>query len=78
MAKRGCSWLGVDQRIHRSSKGVHCDILAQGFNRIDRMLITPRYTFFSGSPTVKNSGVKHTNEDKSAQKRLLLVSGASL
>jgi hypothetical protein len=27
MAKRGGSWLGVDQRGRRSSKGVDCDIL---------------------------------------------------
>jgi hypothetical protein len=30
VAKRGCSWLGVDRWGHRSSKGVDCDILAQG------------------------------------------------
>jgi hypothetical protein len=35
-----------------------CDILAQGFNRIDRTLIPPRYIFFSRSPIVMNSGVK--------------------
>jgi hypothetical protein len=33
-----------------------CEILAQRLNRIDRILIPPRYTFFSRSPTVKNSG----------------------
>jgi hypothetical protein len=27
-------------------------------NRIDRILIPPRYTFFSGSLPAKNSGVK--------------------
>jgi hypothetical protein len=27
-------------------------------NRIDRILIPPRYTFFSGSSHAKNSGVK--------------------
>jgi hypothetical protein len=27
-------------------------------NRIDKILIPPRYTFFSGSPPAKNSGVK--------------------
>jgi hypothetical protein len=27
-------------------------------NRIYRILISPRYTFFSGSPYAKNSGVK--------------------
>jgi hypothetical protein len=30
VAKRGGSWLGVDRRGRRSSKGVDCDILAQG------------------------------------------------
>jgi hypothetical protein len=28
VAKRGGSWLGVDRRGRRSSKGVNCDILA--------------------------------------------------
>jgi hypothetical protein len=28
MAKRGGSWIGVDRRGRRSSKGVDCDILA--------------------------------------------------
>jgi hypothetical protein len=32
--------------------------LASRLNRIDRILIPPRYTFFSGSPTEKNSRVK--------------------
>ena len=30
MAKRGGSWIGVDRRGRRSSKGVDCDILAPG------------------------------------------------
>jgi hypothetical protein len=30
MVKRVRSWLGVDQRECRSSKGVDCDILTQG------------------------------------------------
>jgi hypothetical protein len=30
VAKRGRSWLGVDRRGCRSSKGVNCDILTQG------------------------------------------------
>jgi hypothetical protein len=29
VAKRGGSWIGVDRRGHRSSKGVDCDILAR-------------------------------------------------
>jgi hypothetical protein len=28
VAKSGASWIGVDRRGHRSSKGVDCDILA--------------------------------------------------
>jgi hypothetical protein len=31
MAKRGDSWIGVDRRGRRSSKGVDCDILALGW-----------------------------------------------
>jgi hypothetical protein len=56
--QEGRSWLGVDQWGRQSSKGVDCDIPAQGFNRIDRILIPPRYTFFSRSPTTKNFWVK--------------------
>jgi hypothetical protein len=59
MAKRGCSWLGVDRLGRRSSKRVNCDILSQSLNRIDRILVPQNYTFFSGSPTEKNSEVKH-------------------
>jgi hypothetical protein len=55
VTKMGRSWLVVDQRW--SSKGVDCDILAQGF-RIDRIHIPLRYTFCLGRPTTKNSGVK--------------------
>jgi hypothetical protein len=39
-------------------RGLDCDILAQGLIGFDRILIPPRYTFFSESPTKKNSGVK--------------------
>jgi hypothetical protein len=39
-------------------RGVDCENLAQDFNSIDRILIPPRYTFFFGSQTTKNSGVK--------------------
>jgi hypothetical protein len=59
VAKRERSWLGVDRRGCQSSKGVDCDILAQVFNRIDRILIPQKYTIFSRSPTAKNSRVKH-------------------
>jgi hypothetical protein len=30
VAKRGGSWIGIDDRGRRSSKGVDCDILAPG------------------------------------------------
>jgi hypothetical protein len=43
---------------HRSSTWLwHPD---SRLNRIDRILISPRYTFFSGSPPAKNPRVKHT------------------
>jgi hypothetical protein len=59
---------------------------------IDRILIPPRYTFFSGNPPAKNSVVKRAwsgaisvkssrvrmSEDKCAQKRLWLICGTSL
>jgi hypothetical protein len=59
MAKMGHSWLRIDQRGRWHSKGVNCDILTQG-NMVVRILIPPKYTFFFGSPTVKNSRVKCT------------------
>jgi hypothetical protein len=57
VAKRGHSWLGVDRRGRRSSKGVDYDILAQG------LIGLIEYSYhqgipFSGSPPAKNSGVK--------------------
>jgi hypothetical protein len=58
MAKRGCSSIGVDYQGRRYSKGVDCDILAHGFNRIVRILMPPRYSFYSESPTTKNSRIK--------------------
>jgi hypothetical protein len=39
-------------------QAVHYDILAQGFNMIDRILIPLMYIFFRSS-TIKNSKVKH-------------------
>jgi hypothetical protein len=59
VVKRGHFWLGIDQRGCLSSKRVDYDILAQGINRIDRILIPSKYTFFFRSSTTKNSGVKH-------------------
>jgi hypothetical protein len=34
VAKRRGSWIGVDRRGHRSSKGVDCDIMAQGLIKL--------------------------------------------
>jgi hypothetical protein len=36
-----------------------CDILPQGFNKIDRIPIPIRYIFFFKSPTAKNFRVKY-------------------
>jgi hypothetical protein len=47
VSKRGNSWTGVDRRGRRTSW--------PGLNRIDRILISTRYTFFSGSSSEKNS-----------------------
>jgi hypothetical protein len=57
VAKRGRSWLKADQRGRRFSKGVDCDILAQGFNRIDRILIPPRYDFFPEAQLQRTLGL---------------------
>jgi hypothetical protein len=57
VAKRGCSWLKADQRGCKFSKGVDCDILAQGFNRIDRILIPPRYDFFPEAQLQRTLGL---------------------
>jgi hypothetical protein len=43
---------GLILKINNGYNGVSCD-------RINRILIPPRYTFFSGSPTAKNLRVKH-------------------
>jgi hypothetical protein len=66
MAKRGGSWIGVDRRGRRSSKGVDCDILALGWwypgprlNRINRVSIPIRCIFFFGSLSRTNLQVKH-------------------
>jgi hypothetical protein len=39
--------------------GRRCDIIAEGFNRIDRIFILSRYIFFIRSPIANNSEVKH-------------------
>jgi hypothetical protein len=65
MAKRGGSWIGVDRRGRRSSKGVDCDILTPGMgcpglrlNRINSVIIPTRCIFFFGSLSRKNLQVK--------------------
>jgi hypothetical protein len=63
VAKRGGSWIGVDRRGCRSSKGLDCDILAPGMviswpNRINRVSISTRCIFFFGSLSRKNLQVK--------------------
>jgi hypothetical protein len=58
MTKRWCSWLGIDRRLRRPSKGGELWHPNSRLNRIDRILISQRYIFFSESPHVKNFGVK--------------------
>jgi hypothetical protein len=58
MAKKGCSLLRVDRGGCQSSKGVDYDIQTHCLIRINRILVTLRYTFFFESPTVKNFEVK--------------------
>jgi hypothetical protein len=45
VAKRGRSWLGVDRQGRRSSKGVDCDILAQG------LIGLIEYSYHQGIPS---------------------------
>jgi hypothetical protein len=54
VAKRGGSWIGVDRRGRRSSKGVDCDILAPGMgypgprlNRINSVIYQQGASSFS-------------------------------
>jgi hypothetical protein len=65
VAKRGGSWIGVDRRGRRSSKGVDCDILTPGMgcpglrlNIINSVIIPTRCIFFFGSLSRKNLQVK--------------------
>jgi hypothetical protein len=57
VAKRGRSWLEVDQQGRRSSKGVDCDILAQGLIGLIEYSYHQGIPFF-GRLTAKNSRVK--------------------
>jgi hypothetical protein len=45
VAKKGRSWLEVDRRGRRSSKGVDCDILAQG------LIGLIEYSYHQGIPS---------------------------
>jgi hypothetical protein len=45
VAKRGHSWLEVDRRGRLSSKGVNCDILAQG------LIGLIEYSYHQGIPS---------------------------
>jgi hypothetical protein len=47
MAKRGGSWIEVDRRGRRSSKGVDCDILAQGLIELIEYLYKQGASSFS-------------------------------
>ena len=65
VAKRGGSWIGVDRRGRRSSKGVDCDIVPPGMgylgprlHRINRVLIPIRCILFFGSLSQNNLRVK--------------------
>jgi hypothetical protein len=49
---------GSSIKIHGIFRHI-CDILAQGLIGLIRILIPQRYTFFSGSPTAKNSRVQY-------------------
>jgi hypothetical protein len=56
MAKRGCSWLGVDRRGRRSSKGVDCNILAQG------LIGLIEYSYHQGIPSFPEAQLQRTSE----------------
>jgi hypothetical protein len=58
MVKRGRSWLGVDRRRRRSSKGVDCDILTQDLIGLIKYSYHQGISSFVRSPPVKNSEVK--------------------
>jgi hypothetical protein len=45
VAKRGRSWLGVDRRGRRFSKGVNCDIMTQG------LIGLIEYSYHQGIPS---------------------------
>jgi hypothetical protein len=51
---RGHSWLGVDRRGRRSSKGVDCDILTQG------LIGLIEYSYHQGIPSFLEAQLKRT------------------
>jgi hypothetical protein len=54
VAKRGRSWLGVDRGGRRSSKGVNCDIPAQGLIR------SIEYSYQQGIPSFPEAHLQKT------------------
>jgi hypothetical protein len=54
VAKRGRSWLGVDRRRRRSSKGVDCDILTQG------LIGLIEYSYHQGIPSFSKAHLQRT------------------
>jgi hypothetical protein len=54
VVKIGRSWLGDDQRGRRSSKGVDCDILAQG------LIGLIEYSYHQGNPSFSKAQQKRT------------------
>jgi hypothetical protein len=59
VVKRGCFWLGVDQWGRQSFKEMDCDILTQSLIGLIEYSYHEGIFFFSESPTVKKSRVKH-------------------
>jgi hypothetical protein len=97
VSKRGSSWPGADRRGRRYSKGVSVWHPGLGLNRVNRILISTSYNFFSRNSLQRNFGLSVLGPEwyedgwltgksfpgahewgQSAQKRLLLVCGASL
>jgi hypothetical protein len=54
VSKRGRSWLGVDRRGRRSSKGVDCDILAQD------LIGLIEYSYHQGIPSFLEAHLQRT------------------
>jgi hypothetical protein len=54
MAKRGRYWLGVDRQGRRFSKGVDCDVLAQG------LIGLIEYSYHQGISSVPEAQLQRT------------------